>query len=225
MSKYQVWLYMYACNNNTPNTTGETPRMQHTATHLTFLGLSPEMRNTIYEFMLTTPEPLHIAILTPQSKSNALIGITRTSDNDVGGSNMLRASKFIYEEARSILYKDNIFLFMEPQALRIFASCIGDNKAMLRHVRLMIGRSNTTRAAMKALYPTTHLRTLDLGHSMDTSNPRRTLVQLHGDEEMRKATVAFADAGQTVDECEERFAATRLCAISKGSGEWEVVID
>jgi hypothetical protein len=186
--------------------------MQLTATQPTFLGLPPEIRNTIYEFMLTTPEPLPIAILLPKSKSNALIGIMRTSENDVGGSNMLRASKFVHEEARSILYKDNIFVFMEPQALRIFASCIGDNKAMLRHVMLKIGRSRTTCAALKALYPTPSLRHLDIGRSLDTSNPRRVLVQLHGDEELREATVAFADVGQTVDECEERFAATRLCA-------------
>jgi hypothetical protein len=149
----------------------------------------------------------------------------RTSENDVGGSNMLRASKFVHEEARSILYKDNIFLFMEPQALGIFASCIGDNKAMLRHIMLEIGRSRTTCAALKALYPTPGLRHLDIGRSLDTSNPRRVLVQLHGDEELREATVAFADVGQTVDECEERFAATRLCAIAKGSGKWDVVID
>jgi hypothetical protein len=217
---------MYACNiNNTTKTTGEIQKMDHAAAHPTFLGLPPEIRNSIYEFMLTAPEPLHIAILTHKSKCNALIGIMRTSDNSVGGSNMLQASRFVYEEARSILYKDNIFLFMEPQALGIFASCIGDNKAMLRHIMLEIGRSRTTCAALKALYPTPGLRHLDIGRSLDTSNPRRVLVQLHGDEELREATVAFADVGQTVDECEERFAATRLCAIAKGSGKWDVVID
>jgi hypothetical protein len=217
---------MYACNiNNTTKTTSEIPKMQHVAVHPTFLGLPPEIRNSIYEFMLTTPEPLHIAVLTHQCKSNALIGVMRSSDNDVGGSNMLRASRFVYEEARSVLYKDNIFIFMEPQALRIFASCIGDNKAMLRHIRLKIGRSQTTRAALKALYPTPSLRHLDVGRFLDTSNPRRVLVQLHGDEELREATVAFANAGQTVDECEERYAATRLCAIRKGSGKWDVIID
>lgn len=175
--------------------------------------------------MLTTSEAFHIAILTHKFKTNALIGIMRSSDHGVGGSNMLRANKFVYEEAHSILYSDNVFLFMEPQSLRIFASCTGDNKAMLRHVQLKIGRPKTTHAALKALYPTPSLRTLDLGRFMDTSNPRRVLVQLRGDEEMRAATVAFADAGQTVDECEERFAATRLCAVAKGSGTWEVVID
>lgn len=211
--------------NNTTNTIGAALKMQQAATDATFLGLPPEIRNSIYGFMLTNPEPLHIEILTPKFQSNALIGIMRTSDNDVAGSNMLRVSKFVYEEARSILYKDNIFLFMEPQALRIFATCIGDNKAMLHHVRLEIGPSNTTRAAMKALYPTPSLRHLDIGCFLDTSNPRRVLVQLHGDAEMLAATVAFADAGQTVDECEERFAATRLCAISEGSGTWEVVVD
>lgn len=199
--------------------------MQHIATHPAFLGLPPELRNSIYEFMLTTSEPLHIAILTHKFKTNALIGIMRSPDHGVGGSNILRANKFVYEEARSILYSDNVFLFMEPQSLRIFASCIGDNKAMLRHIRLKIGRSTTAHAALKALYPTPGLRTLDLGRFMDTNNPRRMLVQLHGDEELRAATVAFADAGQTVDECEERFATTRLCAITKGSGMWEVVID
>lgn len=96
---------------------------------------------------------------------------------------------------------------------------------MLRHIRLRIGRSKTTRAALKALYPTPDLRNLDVGRFLDTSNLRRVLVQLHGDEELRDATVAFADAGQTVEECEERFAATRFCAITKVSGKWEVVID
>ena len=43
--------------------------------------------------------------------------------------------------------------------------------------------------------------------------------------EIHAATVAFADACQTVDECEERFAATRICATTKGSGTWTVVID
>ena len=51
------------------------------------------------------------------------------------------------------------------------------------------------------------------------------LVQVHGDEEMHEPTVAFADAGQTLDECEERFAATRLCVIAKGTGKWEVAIN
>ena len=151
----------------------------------------------------------------------------RTPENDgpVGGSNILRANKSVYQEARSILYGSNIFLFMEPQALRIFASCIGDNKAILRHVQLKIARSQTTRAALKALYPTPSLRYLDLGRFLDTSDPYRVLVQLQSDDRMRQAYVAFADAGQTVDECEERFATTRLCAIVKCSREWKIVID
>jgi hypothetical protein len=203
--------------------------MQHEATHATFLGLPPELRNRIYEFMLTTTEPLHVAIPFPPSgnHSEASIRTVRTPDNDgpIGGSNMLRANKSVYHEARSILYGSNTFLFMAPQALRIFASCIGDNKAILRHVQLKIARSQTTRAALKALYPTPSLRYLDLGWLLDTSDPHLVLVQLHGDERMRQAYVAFADAGQTVDECEERFATTRLCAIVKGSKEWKVVID
>jgi hypothetical protein len=207
----------YTCTNTT-NNVGTASEMEHTATHATFLGLPAELRNSIYEFMLTacTKEPLHIEILLPSCKSKAPIGIIRTAENgvDVRGSNILRASKFTYQEAWSILYKDNTFLFMEPQALRIFAVCIRDNKAMLRHVQLKIGRSNTTCAALKALYPTPNLRNLDVGRFLDTSNPCRVLVQLHGDEELREATVAFADAGQIVDECEERFAATRLCAIN-----------
>lgn len=199
--------------------------MQHAATHASFLGLPPEIRINIYEFTLTAAEPLHITVLTPTCKTNALIGIMRSPDNGVGGSSILRASKLIYREARSILYSHNVFLFTEPQALRIFASCIGDNKAMLRHVQLEIGRPTTTRAALKALYPTPSLRILDLGLCLNTTRPRRMLVQLHGDEELHAATVAFADAGQTVDECEERFVATRLCAIVKGTGKWEVAID
>jgi len=218
----------FTCTNTT-KTTSTASEMEHTAIHATFLGLPAELRNSIYEFMLTTctKEPLHIEILLPNCKSKAPIGIMRTAENgvDVRGSNILRASKFTYREARSILYSHNVFLFMEPQALRIFAVCIKDSKAMLRHVQLKIGRSNTTRAALKALCPTPNLRNLDVGRFLDTSNPRHVLVQLHGNEELREATVAFADAGQTVDECEERFAATRLCAIAKGSGKWEVVID
>jgi hypothetical protein len=201
-------------------------KMQHLATHATFLGLPPELRNRIYEFMLTTTGPLHVAVLFPPSghHSEASINIVHTPDNDspVGGSSILRASKLIYQEAQSILYGSNIFLFMEPQAPRIFASCIGDNKAILRHAQLKIGRSRTTRAALKALYPTPNLRFLDLGRFLDTTNARRRLAQLH---ETRKAYVAFADAGQTVDECGHRFATTRLCAIMKGSRKWEVVID
>ena len=216
---------MIQATGNTTNIPGTTLNMQHVTTHANFLGLPPELRNNIYEFTLTTIEPLHIAVLTPTHKTNALIGIMRSPDSSVAGSSILRASKLIYREARSILYSHNVFLFMEPQALRIFASCIGDNKALLRHVRLKIGRSKTTQAALKALYPTPSLRTLDVGRCLDTSHPRRMLVQLHGDEEIHAATVAFADAGQTVDECEERFAATRLCAIVKGTGKWEVVID
>lgn len=72
-------------------------------------------------------------------KTNALIGITHSPDDDVGGSKILRAIKLIYREAQSFIYSHNVFLFMEPQALRIFASCIGDNKAMLRQVQLNIG--------------------------------------------------------------------------------------
>lgn len=218
-------LFMTQATDDTTNTIGAALKMQHAATHATFLGLPLELRNNIYEFTLTTTEPLHIAVLTPSHKINALIGIMRSPDSSVADSSILRASKLIYREARSILYSHNVFLFMEPQALRIFASCIGDNKAMLRHIQLKIGRSTTTRAALKALFPTPSLRTLDVGRCLDTSYPRRMLVQLHGDEEIHAATVAFADAGQTVDECEERFAATRLCAIVKGTGKWEVVID
>jgi hypothetical protein len=81
---------------------------------------------------------------------------------------------------------------------------------------LKIGRSRTTCGALRVLYPNPGLRHLDIGRLLDTSNPRRVLVQLHGDEELREATMAFVDFGQTVDECEERFAATRLCAITKG---------
>lgn len=216
---------MTQANENTTNTTGAALNMQHAATHATFLGLPPELRNNMYESTLTAAEPLHIAVLTPTCKSNALIGIMRSPDNDVEGSNILRASKLIHREARSILYSHNVFLFMEPQALRIFASCIGDNKEMLRHVRLRIGRSTTTRAALKALYPTRSLHILDIGRCLDTGHPRRMLVQVHGDEEIHAATVAFAGAGQTVDECEERFGATRLCAIMKGTGKWEVVMN
>jgi len=221
----ELRLSMTLATDNTTNTTSAAPKMQHVATHASFLGLPPEIRNNIYELTLTAAEPLHIAVLTPTRKTNALIGIMRSPDNGVEGSSILRASKLIYREARSILYSNNVFLFMEPQALRIFASCIGDNKAMLRHVRLEIGRPTTTRAALKALYPTPSLRILDLGLCLDTNHPRRMLVQLHGDEEIHAATVAFADAGQTVDECEERFAATRLCAIAEGTEKWEVVID
>jgi hypothetical protein len=206
-----------------------SPKMQHPTSRPTFLGLPPELRNSIYKFMLTNAEPLHVAFTFPPPRHhpNVWIKLVRTPDNEgpVGGSNMLRTSKLTHQEARSILYGSNVFLFMEPQTLRIFASSIGDNKAILRHVRLKIGRSNTMRAALKALYPTPKLHTLDLGRFLDTSNPRRMLVQLHRDEEMREAAVAFADAGQTVDECEERFAATRICAIMKVSRIWELVIE
>ena len=216
---------MIQITDDTTKTPGTTLNMQHATTHASFLDLPPELRNNIYESTLTAAEPLHIAVLTPTRKTNALIGIMRSPDSGVEGSSILRASKLIHREARSILYSNNVFLFMEPQALRIFACCIGDNKAMLRHVQLEIGRPTTTRAALKALYPTPSLRILDLGLCLDTSHPRRMLVQLHGDEEIHAATVAFADAGQTVDECEERFAATRLCAIAEGTGKWEVIID
>lgn len=200
--------------------------MQDGSTRTWLLELPPELRNSIYGFMLTTAEPLAITILPPGRRSEAIIGIKRGSHNNgpVEGSNILRASKFIYHEARSILYSDNTFLFMAPQALRIFAVCIGDNKSKLRNVRLKIGRANTTRAALKALYPTPNLQNLDLGRFLDTTSPRHVLVQLHGDEEIRDAAVAFADAGRTVDECEERFAATRYCAIVKESRKWEVII-
>ena len=123
--------------------------MQHTARQATFLGLPPELRNSIYKLMLTTctTEPIHIAVLPANCKSQAHIGIKRTSDHGdpVRGSNILRTSKLIHQEARSILYGDNIFLFMEPQSLRIFASCIGDNKANLRHVQLRIRRTTFQR--------------------------------------------------------------------------------
>ena len=153
---------MTQATDNTTNIVGAALNMQHAVTHATFLGLSPESRSNIYKFTLTAAETLHIAVLTPTCRIIALIDIVRSPDKSVGGSSILRASKLIYREARSIFYSQNIFHFMEPQALRIFASCIGDNKAMLRHVQLQIWRLATTRAALKALYPTPSLRSLDI---------------------------------------------------------------
>jgi hypothetical protein len=147
------------------------------------------------------------------------------TNRHIGGTSLLRANKLIYKEAVEIFYGDNTLLFKEPQALRIFALYIGDNKAKLRHVRLQIGRAKTTRAALKALYPTPNLRHLDLGRFVEKNTRHRIMVELHGDEELREASVAFADAGLTVEECEARFAATRICAVDKVSGKWEVFLE
>jgi hypothetical protein len=228
-----VHLQLYAYNRTTttlhhlysPLKTMEAP-----VTRASFLGLPPGLRNAVYKLLLTSVEPLDVAILTPmysQFKCQSPIELTRTpcTNRRIEGSNLLRANKLIYKEAIEILYGDNIFLFKEPQALRIFAFYIGDNKSKLRHVRLQIGRARTTRAALKALHPTPNLRHLDLGRFLNETDRCRMLVKLHGDEGMREAAVAFADVGLTVDECEARFAATRICAIDKVSGEWEVFVE
>jgi hypothetical protein len=196
-----------------------------------FLGLPPELRNAVYKLLLTSTEPLNIAILAPmykqQLENQSPIELTRPpgTNRHIEGVNLLRAKKLIYKEAVEIFYGDNVLSFKEPQALRISAFYIGDNKAKLRHVRLQIGRARTTRAALKALYPTPNLRHLDLGRFVKKETRDRMMVELHGDEELREASVAFAGAGLTVEECEARFAATRICAIDKASGEWEVFLE
>lgn len=206
--------------------------MEEPVARATFLGLPLELRNSIYEILLTSADPLNIAIpepkhIKPGMKPQSHIELVRPLGKQslVGVVSLLQVSKLIYEEARAILYANNIFLFMEPQALRIFACYVRDNKAKLRNVRLHVGRMRTTRTALKALYPTPNMQSLDLGRMFIKTDNYHMMVQLHGDEGLREASVAFADAGLTVDECERRFAATRLCAIMRGSDEWKVILD
>jgi hypothetical protein len=193
-----------------------------------FLGLPPELRNAVYKLMLKSAEPLSIAIPTPkytQCKCQPPIELTHPSDSNrlFEGSDLLLANKLVSREARAVLYGDNTFLFTEPQALRIFACYIGDNKIQLRHIRLQLGRTTITHAALKALYPTPNFQHLDLGRFLYETKLHRMMVQLYGDKELREAAVAFAIAGHTADEREARFGTTRICAVTRGSGEWEVL--
>jgi hypothetical protein len=201
--------------------------MQHQAPRASLLELPPELRIQIYKILLTLKKPLNITIAPPMYQSKSPIGLTRLPDTErlIKSTELLRANKIIHQEAVEVLYGDNTFLFTEPQALRIFACYIGENKAKLRHVRLKIGRAETTRATLEALYPTPILHYLDLGRFVKKKSHDRLMVELHEDEELREASVAFADAGLTVEECEARFAATRICAIDKASGEWEVFLE
>jgi hypothetical protein len=158
---------------------------------------------------------LHIDVLElPRCELNRAIALVHPpAANDlVKGSNLLRANKVICQEALTTRYGKNTFLFKELHALRVFACYVGDNKAMLRYIRLLIDRTRTTCAAWNALYPTPHLQSLDLRILPESGLVSRRLYQQTS--EVVAAFTLRTPTSNGYKERHERLAVMQFFAVS-----------
>ncbi|CAO2652386.1 Nn.00g006690.m01.CDS01 [Neocucurbitaria sp. VM-36] len=93
-------------STSNPSTTGPTTTSKPTFNLL--LSLPRELRDRIYTFALTSPSPFWWPNPSPVKH-----------DHNVA-PNLLRTSKQVYEEAVSIMYSGNKFLFTHPSDCNIF---------------------------------------------------------------------------------------------------------
>lgn len=90
---------------------------------LNFLLLPRELRDHIYMYAVTIPDPIHIELQSWQ---------------DYNISSLTYANHQVHDEISSILYSKNLFLFSAPQCMKKFLARIGKMKTFITSIGILV---------------------------------------------------------------------------------------
>ncbi|KAI9717285.1 MAG: hypothetical protein M1812_004812 [Candelaria pacifica] len=113
-----------------------TEHLQASSEIFPFTQLPPELRNKIYHYALVRSivypynrqGPSHRSHLTPPAFPSV---------------NLISVSRQIYNEARSMLYHENIFSFDDPYHMREFVTKRDEKDTTIRNVEFILGKKDT----------------------------------------------------------------------------------
>ncbi|KAK4550472.1 hypothetical protein LTR36_000051 [Oleoguttula mirabilis] len=177
-----------------------------------------ELRNKVYANLLTSDTPIsigrrqqpkrhivvngsfvkHPADTTPPLRSNVIDHNGRSFFNKHGAS-ILRVNKQTYQQAVTILYGSNTFVFIKQSALPQFVQGAGPGRGHLRHIVIADWNYRSNNAPMKSLADATRLQCLEI---------QRT--SYHSAKQYEKGLRAFVKLGKTAKDRRRRFSLVRF---------------
>lgn len=154
------------------------------------LDLPAEIRQMIYEYLLTRENPIklkrYIGRIVQQSFTHGTVKtdgwdaeLRKWKSRECHLHAIMGVNKEIQQEAAEVLYSTNRFVFQDPQTLSLLSKLAGEGTHHLRHIELAASRGDTSghlAAALNVLKECASLRTLSLPHatictSVDTTHP------------------------------------------------------